>query len=173
MQAVNYMKKNNHLIMIVGGATGMIGDPGGKDAERTFLSEQQLSHNVQKITEQVERILQHLTKLSGEKFSFEVMNNLDFYRDMNVLDFLRDVGKYMTVNVMMSKETVKKRIEDPEKSISYTEFSYMLLQGYDYLKLYQEKNVKLQISGSDQRGNITTGVELIRKKVDVEVYGAT
>lgn len=118
-------------------------------------------------------MLEHLTKLSGENFSFEVINNLDFYRDMNVLDFLRNVGKYITVNVMINKETVKKRVEDPDKSISYTEFSYMLLQAYDYLKLYQEKNVKLQISGSDQRGNITTGVELIRKKLDAEVYGAT
>ncbi len=173
MNAVNYMKRGNKLILIVGGATGMIGDPGGKDAERSFLGEEALAGNIAAITTQVGGILSHLTKLSGATFDFEVINNADFYRDMSYLGFLREVGKYMTINQMMNKETVKKRIEDPDKSISYTEFSYMLLQGYDFVRLFQDKNCRLQISGSDQWGNIVTGVELVKKKLDQEAYGMT
>lgn len=151
----------------------MIGDPGGKDAERSFLGEEALAGNIAAITTQVGGILSHLTKLSGATFDFEVINNADFYRDMSYLGFLREVGKYMTINQMMNKETVKKRIEDPDKSISYTEFSYMLLQGYDFVRLFQDKNCRLQISGSDQWGNIVTGVELVKKKCEEEVYGMT
>jgi tyrosyl-tRNA synthetase len=173
MHAVQYMKRGNKLILIVGGATGMIGDPGGKDSERNFLDEATLANNVAAITKQVKTILDHLTELTGHTFDFEVKNNADFYVDMWFLQFLREIGKYITINQMMNKETVKKRIEDPEKSISYTEFSYMLLQGYDYLRLYQDYGCMLQIAGSDQRGNIVTGTELIKKKMDVEVYGAT
>lgn len=173
MQAVNYMKRGNKLYLIVGGATGMIGDPGGKDSERSFLSPEQLEENVTSITNQVQDMLTHLRDLSGYDFDFEVINNKDLYTQMGYIDFLRDVGKYITINYMMTKETVKKRIEDPDKSISYTEFSYMLLQSYDYLRLYQDHGVSLQIAGSDQRGNITTGVELVRKKIDQTVYGAT
>ncbi len=173
MQAVNYMKRGNKLYLIVGGATGMIGDPGGKDSERSFLSPEQLDRNIASITSQVQGMLEHLRDLSGYDFEFEVINNADFYQDMNYIQFLRDVGKHITINYMMTKETVKKRIEDPAKSISYTEFSYMLLQSYDYLRLYQDHGVTLQIAGSDQRGNITTGSELIRKKLDQTVYGAT
>lgn len=173
MQAVNYMKKGNKLYLIIGWATGMIGDPGGKDSERSFLDEDTLHRNVMGITTQVARILENLKQLSGYDFDFVVVNNEQFYHKMPYTQFLRDVGKYMTVNSMMNKETVKKRIEDPDKSISYTEFSYMLMQAYDYLRLYQDNNVTLQISGSDQWGNIVTGVELIRKKLDAHVYGAT
>lgn len=173
MQAVNYMRKGNKLYLIIGGATGMIGDPGGKESERSFLDETALQHNVNAITKQVSGILQNLKQLSGYDFQFEVINNQQFYDNISYVQFLRDVGKYITVNSMMNKETVKKRIEDPDKSISYTEFSYMLMQAYDYLRLYQDHNVTLQISGSDQRWNIVTGVELIRKKLDTEVYGAT
>lgn len=151
----------------------MIGDPGGKDSERNFLDEETLHRNVMGITTQVARILENLKQLSGYDFDFVVVNNEQFYHKMPYTQFLRDVGKYMTVNSMMNKETVKKRIEDPDKSISYTEFSYMLMQAYDYLRLYQDNNVTLQISGSDQWGNIVTGVELIRKKLDAHVYGAT
>ncbi|USN56522.1 MAG: tyrosine--tRNA ligase [Candidatus Peribacteria bacterium] len=151
MQAVNYMKRGNKLYLIVGGATGMIGDPGGKDSERSFLSPEQLQTNVTSITNQVQGMLEHLRELSGHDFDFEVINNEDFYTDMSYIDFLREVGKYITINYMMTKETVKKRIEDPDKSISYTEFSYMLLQSYDYLRLYQDHGVSLQIAGSDQR----------------------
>ncbi len=173
MQAVNYMKKGNKLYLIIGGATGMIGDPGGKESERSFLDEAALQHNVDAITKQVTGVLKNLKELSGYDFKFEVINNQKFYDKMSYVQFLRDVGKYITVNSMMNKETVKKRIEDPDKYISYTEFSYMLMQAYDYLRLYEDNNVTLQISGSDQRWNIVTGVELIRKKLDKEVYGAT
>jgi len=173
MQAVNYMKKGNKLYLIIGGATGMIGDPGGKESERSFLDEDALKYNVDSITTQVTTVLKNLKELSGYDFDFEVVNNDQFYTDMSYTRFLRDVGKYITVNSMMNKETVKKRIQDPDQSISYTEFSYMLMQAYDYLKLYEDHNVSLQISGSDQRWNIVTGVELIRKKLDKQVYGAT
>jgi tyrosyl-tRNA synthetase len=173
MQAVNYMKKWNKLYLIVGGATGMIGDPGGKESERSFLDEKTLQHNVDSITTQVTTVLKNLKELSWYDFDFEVINNDQFYTDMSYTRFLREVWKYITVNSMMNKETVKKRIQDPDQSISYTEFSYMLMQAYDYLRLYEDNNVSLQISGSDQRWNIVTGVELIRKKLDKQVYGAT
>jgi tyrosyl-tRNA synthetase len=173
MHAVQYTKRNNHFVVIVGGATGMIGDPGGKDAERSFLDEETLSKNVQAITKQVETILVHLTELSGYTFSFEVINNLDFYDGVSYIQFLRDIGKHITINQMMAKETVKRRIEDPDASISYTEFSYMLMQGYDFYQLYQDHDCKLQIAGSDQWGNIVTGVELVRKKLDETAYGVT
>lgn len=151
----------------------MIGDPWGKDSERNFLDEETLAHNVISINRQVRAILNHLTDLTGVTFDFEVRNNADFYDGVSFLWFLRDVGKYITINQMMNKETVKKRIEDPEKSISYTEFSYMLLQGYDYLRIYHEYNCKLQIAGSDQRWNIMTGLELIKRKIEGEAYGVT
>lgn len=173
MHAVQWMKRGNKLILIVGGATGMIGDPWGKDSERSFLDTETLAHNVSAITKQVSTVLNHLTELTGVTFDFEVRNNADFYDGVSFLWFLRDVGKYITINQMMNKETVKKRIEDSEKSISYTEFSYMLLQGYDYLRLYNEHNCKLQIAGSDQRGNIMTGLELIKRKTEGEAYGVT
>lgn len=173
MHAVQWMKRGNKLILIVGGATGMIGDPGGKDSERSFLSEETLAQNVAAITKQVGTVLHHLTELTGHTFNFEVKNNADFYTDMWFLQFLREVGKYMTINQMINKETVKKRVEDPDKSISYTEFSYMLLQGYDFLRLFQDYGCKLQIAGSDQRGNVVTGIELIKKKLDAESYGVT
>lgn len=106
----------------------MIGDPGGKETERAFLDEETLKHNVAAITKQVKGILENLTRLSGENFKFEVMNNADFYVDMGYLRFLREIGKLMSVNQMMNKETVKRRLEDPDKGISYAEFSYMLIQ---------------------------------------------
>ncbi len=173
MHAVQYMKRWNKLILIVWGATGMIGDPGGKDSERSFLDEETLQHNVISIEAEVQRILSNLRDISWTNFIFEVKNNLDFYRDLTYLQFLREVGKHITVNQMMSKETVKRRIEDPDKSISYTEFSYMLMQAYDFYKLYTEHSCRHQIAGSDQRWNLVTWLELIKKKCDAEVYGAT
>lgn len=170
MNAVNFMKRNNKLYLIVWWATGMIGDPGGKNAERSFLDEDVVKHNVAAITKQVKWVLENLTKLSWAKFQFEVINNADFYTDMWYLKFLREVGKYMSVNQMMNKETVKRRLENPETGISYAEFSYMLIQGYDFLRLHTDKKVNLQICGSDQRGNGVTGIELIRKKMDDEAY---
>lgn len=173
MHAVNYMKRGNKLILIVWGATGMIGDPWGKDSERTFLSKEQLASNVQNIETQMHAMLANLTQQLWVEFDVEVINNADFYKNMGYLDFLREVGKYMTINQMMTRETVKKRIEDPDKSISYTEFSYMLLQGYDFVHLYRNYGCALQIAGSDQRGNLVTGIELIRKLEDGESYGVT
>jgi len=173
MHALQYMKRGNKLIFIVGWATGMIGDPGGKNSERNFLDEETLKHNVQSITTQAQTLVEHIKDLSGIDCDVEVMNNLDFYTDMGYIRFLRDVGKHITINAMMKKETVRKRIEDPDQSISYTEFSYMLMQGYDFLHLRKHHNCKLQIAGSDQWGNIVTGVELIRKLENEESYGAT
>jgi len=154
----------------------MIGDPGGKNAERRFLDEETLAHNVAKIETQVQNILDNISAISGETFEFEVKNNLDFFKEMNYLEFLRKVGKYITVNNMMKKETVKKRLETEDQSISYTEFSYMLIQGYDFVRLHDDYGCKLQIAGSDQRGNVVTGIELINKiseKEDTDAYGAT
>lgn len=173
MNTVNFMKRGNKLILIVGGETGMIGDPGGRDSERQMLSQETLDYNVSKITEQVGKILNNLKELSGEDFVFEVRNNQEFYKNMTFSDFLREVGKYITVNQMMGKETVKKRIEDPDQSISFTEFSYMLLQAYDFYRLHTKEGVNLQLASSDQRGNIVTGIELISKKCGDEVYGIT
>lgn len=173
MHAVQWMKRGNKLILIVWGATGMIGDPWGKDSERSFLDEETLAHNVASITKQVKTVLDHLTEMTGHTFDFMVINNTDFYDGVSYLQFLREVGKHITVNQMIAKETVKRRVEDPEKSISYTEFSYMLLQGYDFLRLYQDYGCKLQIAGSDQWGNCMTGLELIKKICNAEVYAAT
>lgn len=129
----------------------MIGDPGGKDSERVFLDQEVLEHNVQSIQKQITYLLTNIKTVLGEDLKAEaVFNNKDFYKDMTFLDFLRDVGKFITVNSMMSRENVKKRIEDPDKSISYTEFSYMLIQGNDFYRFFVDQGVRLQIAGSDQ-----------------------
>lgn len=145
MTAVNFMKKNNTFVMVIGGATGMIGDPSFKTSDRVMLDEETLRTNERAITAQVQQILQNLKTISGLDFSFEVVNNYDFYKNMNVFDFLRTTGKYITVNNMLSKESIKKRIENPDMGITYTEFSYMLLQGNDFLTLYENHGVRLQI----------------------------
>ncbi|MDD2537550.1 MAG: tyrosine--tRNA ligase [Candidatus Absconditabacteria bacterium] len=175
MTAVNFMKRGNTFVLLVGGATGFIGDPSGKDSSRSFLDEHQLRHNQEGITKQVKQLLENLKKITGQDFQFEVVNNYDFYAQMNVFDFFAHVGKYITVNTMLSKDSIKKRITDPNLSITYTEFSYMLLQGYDFLHLFEDERVKLQIGGSDQWGNIVTGTEMIRKKLgnETEVYAMT
>jgi tyrosyl-tRNA synthetase len=163
MTALQFMKRGNKLIFIIGGETGMIGDPGGKEAERSLLSLEELEKNIAKIDQQVAFLLKNINEISGMNYHYEIKNNHDFYKDMTFGEFLRDVGKYITVNTMMKKETVAKRIEDPDKSISFTEFSYMLIQGYDFVRLYQDYGCKLQICGSDQWGNGVTGLELIGK----------
>jgi len=117
----------------------MIGDPSGKDAERNFLGEETLRNNEKKIYQQVVDFLDNLKKNYGLEFDHDMVNNFDFYKDMSVLDFWAQVGKYITVNMMMAKDSVKKRLIDPDQSISYTEFSYMLIQGYDFVKLHQDK----------------------------------
>ncbi|MES2558008.1 MAG: tyrosine--tRNA ligase [Bacteroidota bacterium] len=151
---------------LVGGATGMVGDPSGKSAERNLLDEATLQHNVASVEKQLKRFLDFE---NGENKA-ELVNNYDWMKDFSFLEFIRDVGKYITVNYMMAKDSVKKRIET---GISFTEFSYQLLQGYDFLHLYQTNNVKVQFGGSDQWGNITTGTELVRKKAGGEAYAFT
>lgn len=170
---VHLMRRWNKYIALTGWATGMIWDPGGKDSERTFLWEDALDNNQKMISTQITSIIKNLEKYNLTKFSYDFVNNKDFYVGMWYLDFLREVGKYITVNVMMSKDTVKKRIEDPLKSISYTEFSYMLLQWYDFCKLYKDFWVTLQIWGSDQWWNLVTWTELIRKKYESDSYALT
>ena len=169
MAAVNFMKRGNTFVMLIGGATGMIWDPTGKSEARAFLGLDQLRHNQEAITEQVGQILENLKKLTGKDFQFKVVNNYDFYKDLSVFDWYRTVGKYITLNTMLSKESVKKRLENTESGISYTEFSYMLLQGNDFVHLYENEGVKLQIWGSDQRGNMVTGTEMLRKKTEGEL----
>ena len=168
MAAVNFMKRGNTFVMLIGGATGMIWDPTGKSEARAFLGLDQLRHNQEAITEQVGQILENLNKLTGKDFQFKVVNNYDFYKDLSVFDWYRTVGKYITLNTMLSKESVKKRLENTESGISYTEFSYMLLQGNDFVHLYENEWVKLQIWGSDQRGNMVTWTEMLRKKTEGE-----
>lgn len=150
----------HHPIMLVGGATGFIGDPKAT-GERSMLTKEVLQHNYDCLSKQIK-----------ELFGFEMVNNLDWTKDITIIDFLRDYGKFFNINYMINKETVKRRLES---GISYTEFSYMLLQALDFLHLYEEKNCTLQIGGQDQWGNITSGLELIRKKhgADVECYGLT
>lgn len=173
MAAVNLMKKWNKCYFLIGGATWMIGDPSGKDAERNFLGEEKLRDNEKKIYQQVVDFLDNLKKNYGLEFDHGMVNNFDFYKDMSVLDFWSQVGKYITVNMMMAKDSVKKRLIDPDQSISYTEFSYMLIQWYDFVKLYEDKWVNLQLGGSDQWGNITTGIEIAKKKLNADVFGLT
>lgn len=146
-------------IALVGGATGMIGDPSGKSAERDFLSEETLRENQIGIKAQLEKFLDFECGAN----SAEVVNNYDWFKEFSFLGFLREAGKFLTVNYMMSKDSVQKRLET---GLSFTEFSYQLLQGYDFYHLYKTKNVRLQMGGSDQWGNITTGTEIIRRKTE-------
>lgn len=150
----------HHPIMLVGGATGFIGDPKAS-GERSMLTPEVLNHNYECLSKQIEAL-----------FGFEMVNNLDWTKDITIIDFLRDYGKFFNVNYMINKETVKRRLDT---GISYTEFSYMLLQALDFLHLYETKNCTLQLGGQDQWGNITSGLELIRKKhgADVACYGLT
>lgn len=157
MLLVHFQRAGHKPIALVGGATGMIGDPSFKAAERSFLDEDTLRINQEGIRKQLESFLDFN---SGEN-SAEMVNNYDWFKDIGFLQFLRDAGKYLSVNYMMSKDSVKKRLET---GISFTEFSYQLLQGYDFYHLYKTKNVRLQMGGSDQWGNITTGTEIIRRK---------
>lgn len=152
-------------IALVGGATGMVGDPSGKSAERNLLDEQTLNHNLGKVKAQLEKFL----SFEGENAA-EIVNNYDWFREFNFLEFIRDVGKHISVNYMMSKDSVKNRLET---GLSFTEFSYQLIQGYDFYYLWKNKNVKLQLGGSDQWGNIVTGTELIRRKGEGEAFAIT
>lgn len=154
-------------LAVVGGATGMIGDPSFKATERKLLTVEEIQHNVDCIHKQLEKFLSFDEKDAN---AAEILNNYDWMKDYLFLDFIRDVGKHITVNYMMAKDSVKKRMET---GISFTEFTYQLLQGYDFLTLYREKGCRLQMGGSDQWGNITTGTELIRRMEGGEAYALT
>jgi tyrosyl-tRNA synthetase len=156
----------HRVLAVAGGATGLIGDPGGKRQERPLLSPDEVKANVAAITEQIGRLLD----LGPDAV---VLDNASWIGRMDVIGFLRDVGKHFTVNQMIAKESVRTRLERPEHSISYTEFSYMLLQAYDFLHLFDTEGCRLQLGASDQWGNITMGVELIRKCRDVQAWGLT
>ncbi|MCX6225634.1 MAG: tyrosine--tRNA ligase, partial [Bacteroidia bacterium] len=152
---------------LVGGATGMIGDPSGKSEERNLLDEQSLRHN----QEQIKRQLAHFLDFEGDTPNRAIMvNNYDWMKEFSFLRFIRDIGKHITVNYMTAKDSVRKRLDS---GMSFTEFSYQLVQGYDFLHLYQHYGVKLQMGGSDQWGNITTGTELIRRKTGGEAFALT
>lgn len=166
---VHLQKAGHKPLALVGGATGMIGDPSGKSEERNLLDENTLARNVAGIRAQLEQFLD----FDGSKpNAAEMVNNYDWFREISFIDFLRDTGKHITVNYMMAKDSVKKRFEG-EVGISYTEFAYQLMQGYDFYWLYENKNCKLQMGGSDQWGNITTGTELVRRKAGGEAFAFT
>ena len=159
-------------IFLLGGATGMIGDPSGKSLERNLLDEATLEHNQQGIRKQLSKLVDFDSK---EENTAIMVNNYDWMKEQSFLGFIRDIGKYITVNYMMSKDSVKKRFSGEGEGMSFTEFTYQLVQGFDFLHLYQNHNCKLQMGGSDQWGNITTGTELIRRKLgsETEAFGLT
>ena len=156
--ATRLFKGGHHPILLVGGATGLIGDPKPTN-ERSMINKEDLDKNVLGLTKQAEDI-----------FGFEVVNNYDWSKEINFIDFLRDYGKYFSINYMLDKDIIKRRLDD---GITYTEFSYMIMQALDFLWLYEHKNCTLQVAGSDQWGNITAGVDLIRKKTGKEAYAFT
>ena len=167
---LKHLQKCGHKpIALIGGATGMVGDPSGKSEERNLLSEDVLNHNVVCVKAQLEKFLDFdATKANGA----EMANNYDWFKDFTFLNFIKEVGKYITVNYMMSKDSVRKRL-DGDNGMSFTEFTYQLVQGYDFYWLNKNKNCKLQMGGSDQWGNIITGTEIIRKKSSGEAFAFT
>ncbi len=166
MMLKHFQRCGHKPIVLVGGATGLIGDPSGKSEERNLLDEETLRYNQRQLEKQLRRFLEFE---KGENKA-EMVNNYDWTKDITFLHFIRDIGKHITVNYMMSKDSVKNRLES---GLSFTEFSYQLVQGYDFLHLYRQKNCKLQMGGSDQWGNIVTGTELIRRKDGGEAWGIT
>ncbi|HEY9006088.1 MAG TPA: tyrosine--tRNA ligase [Ohtaekwangia sp.] len=165
MTLVHFQRCGHKPVALVGGATGMVGDPSGKSAERNLLSEDVLRHNVTCVRQQLEKFLD-FSGLNGA----EMVNNYDWFKEFRFLDFIRDVGKHITVNYMMAKDSVQKRLET---GLSFTEFTYQLVQGYDFYWLYENRHCKLQMGGSDQWGNIVTGTELIRRKSDGDAFALT
>lgn len=166
---IHLQKAGHKPIALVGGATGMVGDPSGKSEERNLLNEDILNHNIACVKAQLEKFLDFT---AGKPNTAEMANNYDWLKDFSFLNFIRDVGKHITVNYMMAKDSVKKRL-DGENGMSFTEFTYQLVQGYDFYWLYKNKNCKLQMGGSDQWGNIVTGTELIRKKDGGDAFAFT
>ena len=171
MMLKHFQRAGHKPIALVGGATGMIGDPSMKSQERKLLDEETLRHNQEAIKKQLAKFLDFDSDAPN---AAELVNNYDWMKNFSFLDFIRDVGKHITVNYMMAKDSVKKRLSgESQQGMSFTEFSYQLVQGYDFLTLYKEKNCRLQLGGSDQWGNITTGTELIRRTVGGEAYALT
>jgi tyrosyl-tRNA synthetase len=168
MTLVRFQLAGHKPLALVGGATGMVGDPSGKSAERNLLNADTLNKNIEGIKKQLQ---QFLNFDCGEN-SAELVNNYDWFKNYSFLDFIRDAGKHITVNYMMAKDSVKNRING-ETGMSFTEFSYQLIQGYDFYHLWKEKNCKVQMGGSDQWGNITTGTEFIRRKASGEAFALT
>ena len=167
----HYQNAGHTPIVLLGGATGMIGDPSGKSDERNLLDKKILKHNEKKLKIQFEKFLDFNSNLSNKAL---LVNNYDWMSKFSIIDFSRDIGKHITVNYMMGKESVKKRIsKDTTQGMSFTEFTYQLIQGYDFLHLYKEMNCSLQMGGSDQWGNITTGTELIRRKENQKAFAMT
>lgn len=171
MMLKHFQRAGHKPIALVGGATGMIGDPSMKSQERKLLDEETLRHNQEAIKKQLSKFLDFESDAPN---AAEMVNNYDWMKNFSFLDFIRDVGKHITVNYMMAKDSVKKRLSgESQQGMSFTEFSYQLVQGYDFLTLYKDKNCKLQLGGSDQWGNITTGTELIRRTLGGEAYALT
>ncbi len=171
MMLKHFQRAGHKPIALVGGATGMIGDPSMKSQERKLLDEETLRHNQEAIKKQLSKFLDFDSDAPN---AAEMVNNYDWMKNFSFLDFIRDVGKHITVNYMMAKDSVKKRLSgESQQGMSFTEFSYQLVQGYDFLTLYKEKNCRLQLGGSDQWGNITTGTELIRRTLGGEAYALT
>lgn len=168
MSLLHFQRAGHKPIALVGGATGMVGDPSGKSEERNLLSTDTLQQNLEGQRAQLERFLD----FSGSTGA-EIVNNHDWFKDIGFLDFIRDTGKHLTVNYMMAKDSVKKRLEADGGGMSFTEFTYQLIQGYDFWWLWKHKGVQLQMGGSDQWGNITTGTELIRRKSQGEAWALT
>jgi tyrosyl-tRNA synthetase len=168
MTLIHFQRAGHKPYALVGGATGMVGDPSGKSAERNLLSEDILQHNLECVEKQLAKFLDFE---SGAN-SAEMVNNYDWFKNFTFLDFIRDVGKHITVNYMMAKDSVKKRLEG-ETGMSFTEFTYQLVQGYDFYYLWKHKNCSLQMGGSDQWGNIVTGTEFIRRKDAGEAFALT
>ena len=160
-----FLEAGHKVILVVGGGTGMIGDPSGKSEERVLLTPEQIAHNSKRIADQAKTLLG-----SGD---FRMVNNADWLTGLNLLDFLRDIGKSFSVNAMIQRDSVKERLENREQGISYTEFSYMLLQAYDFLHLHERYGCDWQHGSSDQWGNIVSGVDLIRRRTGKTVYGTT
>ena len=157
-----FLEDGHKVIVLLGGGTGMIGDPSGKSEERVLLTEEVLAHNAQGVKSQAQKLF--------ESDNFEIKNNLDWLGKLKVIDFLRDIGKHFSVNAMMARDSVKDRLENREQGISYTEFSYMLLQSYDFLHLFEHEACELQVGASDQWGNMVSGVDLIRRKTGKSAY---
>ncbi len=170
MMLKHFQVSGHKPIVLVGGATGMIGDPSGKSQERNLLDETTLRYNQECLKKQLARFLDFESDALN---AAEMVNNYDWMSTFSFLDFIRDIGKHITVNYMMAKDSVKKRLEDSSTGMSFTEFTYQLVQGTDFLHLYQHNNCKLQMGGSDQWGNITTGTELIRRKTGGEAWALT